>query len=62
MVGQGTVPAMIGLEYNRSKHKRYWLTTQGRRKVASEVLRRPETSDIRGSVAYLRFAVGALAG
>jgi hypothetical protein len=27
MLGQGKVLATIGLEYNRSKHKRYWLTT-----------------------------------
>src|ERR1700682_2345677 len=29
MVGQGAVPAMVGLEYNCSKHKRHWLTGGG---------------------------------
>ena len=43
MVGQGAVPAIIGLEYNWSKHKRYWLTTP----AADEGRRAPETSDIR---------------
>ncbi len=47
MVGQGAVPAMIGLEYNRSKHKRYWLTTP----AADKGRGAPETSDIRGFAA-----------